>query len=284
MTDQPQLITARELADRYEVLLFDAYGVLVRSDGAIPGAVELISHLNAREHDYFVLTNDSSRTIAASTHRYNELGLEIPEDRVVTSGSLLTRYYRENDLQGAATMALGAGDALEYVRRAGGELVDLTEDARPDVVVIGELTPSLYEDIQIILTALLNQLDRGEQVRLVLPNPDLIYPKSADSFGITAGAIAKMYEAILDERYPNKSLRFDRLGKPHHFIYEEGAVRAGVAKDKMIMIGDQLATDVRGALEFGVDAALVQTGLVTARNQDGSWSVTPNYIVSSLWS
>lgn len=283
MTTQPPRITARELARRYDALLFDAYGVLVRSDGAIPGAVELIAHLNERQQDYFVLTNDSSRTISASAARYNALGLTIPEDRVVTSGSLLTRYFRENKLEGAPTMALGAGDALEYVRHAGGELVALSEDARPNVIVIGELTPNLYEDIQIILTALLNQIDRGEAVRLVLPNPDLIYPKTASSFGITAGAIAKMYEAILDERYPNKTLRFDRLGKPHHFIYEEGAVRAGVNKEKMVMIGDQLATDVRGALEFGVDAALVQTGLVTTKNQDGAWPVMPNYIVSSLW-
>ncbi len=39
-------ITIETLMQRYAVLLFDAYGVLVHSSGALPGAVELIQRLN----------------------------------------------------------------------------------------------------------------------------------------------------------------------------------------------------------------------------------------------
>lgn len=282
----PQLptTTALELSERYDVVLFDAYGVLVRSDGAIEGAAELITRLNAAAKPYFVLTNDSSRLISTSAARYHEVGLDIPVERVITSGSLLTRYYREHDLIGAPSLVLGEGDAVEYVRRAGGEVIAPSPDARAEVIVIGELSSSdLGAVLNDILTVTLRAIDAGRPPRLVLPNPDLIYPRSADTYGLTAGSIARMFEVILADRYPGREpITFDRLGKPHPFIYEEGAVLAGVDKSQMVMIGDQLATDVRGALDFGVDAALVRTGLTSLDNLGDDWPCTPTWLVSSL--
>lgn len=275
-------VTVDALLARYEVLLFDAYGVLVRSDGAVAGAPALIRRLEDQGIEYFVLTNDASRLISTSAQRYRDAGLPIPTERVITSGSLLTRYFDEHDLAGAPTLVLGEGDAVEYARQAGAQLLALEPDADPAVVVLAELSSaSLLADMEAILTATLRRCDRGEPPRLVLPNPDLIYPRSVDTYGLTAGAAAATFEAILADRYPGDTPRFDRLGKPYPFIYEEGAVRAGVDLDQMVMIGDQLGTDVRGALEFGVDAALVATGLTALHNLPArDWPCTPTWMLT----
>ena len=53
-------VTIDELVERYSVLLFDAFGVLSHSVGALPGAVELIDRLNRVGKPYYVLTNDAS--------------------------------------------------------------------------------------------------------------------------------------------------------------------------------------------------------------------------------
>lgn len=283
MTRQP--ITISQLIARHDVLLFDAYGVLVRSDGAIKGAPELIAHLNAIAHPYFVLTNDASRLIPTSVKRYHDAGLAIPQDRVITSGSLLTRYFADNDLVGAPTLALGRGDAAAYVDEAGGVRVELAEDARVNVVVIGELTgPTLQRDLELTLTVIVRHLDAGEPLHLVVPNPDLIYPRSEHSFGLTAGSAARLLEAILHERYPGRAVMFDRLGKPHPFIYEEGLVRAGITdRRRAVMIGDQLATDVAGALRVGLEAALVTTGLIALEQlPEGAWPAEPTYLLHDL--
>ena len=42
-------------------------------------------------------------------------------------------------------------------------------------------------------------------------------------------------------------------------MFEEAAERAGTRK--LVMVGDQLATDIRGARQFGIDSALVLSGL-----------------------
>jgi ribonucleotide monophosphatase NagD (HAD superfamily) len=46
------------------------------------------------------------------------------------------------------------------------------------------------------------------------------------------------------------------------------------------MLGDQLATDILGAKRFGIDAALVQTGL--AREFQVDAKIVPDYILPSL--
>ncbi len=281
----PPRIDIHHLIDAYDVLLFDAYGVLVRSDGAIEGAPELIEHLHTIDKPYFVLTNDASRLIDTSAERYRAVGLPIPSERVITSGSLLNRYFDTHDLRGARTMVIGEGDAVAYARQAGAEILPMTQDAPVEVVVIGELSSkTLLADMEATLTAMLRHIDRGAPPRMVLPNPDLIYPKSHNTYGLTAGSITRMFEVILEERYPGKPLTFDRLGKPYAFIYEEGLVRAGLEdKSRAVMVGDQLATDVRGAIDVGIDAALTSTGLTVLENlPEEAWPCVPTYLLDGI--
>jgi ribonucleotide monophosphatase NagD (HAD superfamily) len=49
----------------------------------------------------------------------------------------------------------------------------------------------------------------------------------------------------------------------------------------MVMVGDQLETDIRGARAFGLDAVLVMTG-VTEDVSDAADEVRPTYLLPSL--
>lgn len=68
-------ITTEALIERYDVLLFDAYGVLVHGAGALPGAVALIQRLNRIGHPYYLLANDASRLPETAAKRYRGFGL-----------------------------------------------------------------------------------------------------------------------------------------------------------------------------------------------------------------
>ena len=69
-------VTIDELVERYSALLFDAYGVLSYTVGALPGAVELIDRLNGMGKPYYVLTNDSSALPENRAARYRKVGVE----------------------------------------------------------------------------------------------------------------------------------------------------------------------------------------------------------------
>lgn len=280
--------TIDALLDRYDTLLFDAYGVLVRAQGAVPGAPELIQRMREEGRPFFILTNDASRSIPRAAARYQELGLPIAPDQVITSGSLLSRYARENDLAGARALVLGVPDSLDYARDASLDLHlphydALTRDPY-DVFVLAELPePGLRDYLGAFLSGLLATLDAGHTPHLVLPNPDLFYPRDAHTYGITAGSAAAMFEQTLRERYGEDAPTFTRLGKPHPYIYEQGALLAGVPKDRMVMIGDQWATDVLGALRFGIDAALVTTGVITEQHlADAPKEAQPTWLLPNL--
>jgi len=256
---EPHQITIEELIERYPVLLLDAYGVLVNSSGALAGAAGFIDALNRTQKSYYLVTNDASKLPLTAANRYKGYGLAIEPDRIITSGGLLKNYFKTHGLRGARCAVLGPDDSAQYVSEAGGKVVSPANEF--DVVVIGdEAGFPFVETVDTVLTELFHKVQRQERFHLVLPNPDLIYPKADRGYGITGGSIALIIEAALQLRYPGRSgLCFERLGKPHAAIFREALRRSGT--EDMVMIGDQLETDIRGANTFGLDSVLVGSGI-----------------------
>ena len=253
-------VTLDDLIDRYSVILFDAYGVLAGSKSVVPGAPEAIDRLNDLSKPYYVLTNDASALPETTATRYARMGLSIDVDRIITSGSLLTRHFQESGLTGSRCVVLGTDDSVSYVDAAGGDVVSYVQEF--DTLVLGDQSwPHFLETANGVLTALFNKIDEGRGVSLILPNPDLIYP-DGDGFGFASGTAAMMFESALTLRYPGRSdLRFTRLGKPHAAMFEEALRRSGTMD--MVMIGDTPETDIRGANAFGITSVLVETGTAT---------------------
>jgi ribonucleotide monophosphatase NagD (HAD superfamily) len=103
-----------------------------------------------------------------------------------------------------------------------------------------------------VVTVLLRRLGRGQRTHLVLPNPDLVFPSGPDAFGITAGAIAVTLEAVMRLRDPGGHHRFVPLGKPHPPMFEAALRRfPTIDRRRLVMIGDQLGTDILGAQRAG---------------------------------
>ena len=275
-----EIVGTDYLITNYTVLLMDAYGVLVHTAGALPGAARLIESLNRTSKPYFILTNDASKLPATSAELFQRFGLDITSDRIITSGSLLADYFTRHRLMGSACAVLGPEDSARYVELAGGKVVEASDPF--EVLVIGDESGYPFlETIDTVLSGIFRIVDSGANVHLVLPNPDLIYPKSDDNFGIASGSIALILEAALQRRYPHRpELRFTRLGKPHAPIFNEALKRSGTRN--MVMIGDQLETDIRGAAEFGLDSALVDTGIARANPDETDRSLQPTYYLDSL--
>lgn len=275
-----QEITIEEVIRRYEVLLLDAYGVLVHTSGALAGAVDLINRLNYSGKPYYILTNDASKLPTTAAERYRGYGLALEPERIITSGVLLKNYFAAQRLVGKRCVVLGPEDSMHYVELAGGRIVSPKDTF--DVLVIGDETGFPFlETVDMVLSALFQKLDRKEDVHLILPNPDLIYLKVDQGFGITSGSIALMFEAALQLRYPNlPNHRFVRLGKPHAPIFYEALKRCG--NREMVMIGDQLETDIRGANAFGIDSVLVMGGVTASKMSIISEELRPKYYMRSL--
>jgi HAD superfamily hydrolase (TIGR01450 family) len=259
VSDLPQIRIA-DLCRRYEGVLFDAFGTLIDGAAALPGAPELTARLTREGTRWFILTNDASRSAANAASRYRGLGLSVSAEQVITSGSLVAPFFAERGLRGARTLVLGPDDARAAARDAGAVLVP-ADGAPLDVLVVAdEAGYPMPDALDAAITAVFRTVERGRAPVLLLPNPDLIFPKGGGAFGIAAGSLALVVEAALAARFPERrDLRFERLGKPHRPIFEEAFRRAGTRA--VVLVGDSLETDVRGAREAGIDSAFIATGV-----------------------
>jgi HAD superfamily hydrolase (TIGR01459 family) len=274
--------TVEALLSRYEVFLLDAYGVLVSSGGALPGAAAFLERLAAAGKQALIVSNDASRLPATSAARYQGFGLRIAAEEILTSGLLLRDHFAAAGLTGARCIVLGTDDSETYVRDAGGVVAPADDDSASVLVVADDDGYPMLETINEVVTVLLRRLGRGQATNLVLPNPDLIFPRGADAFGITAGAIAATIEAVLRVRDPAASHRFVALGKPNRPMFD-AALRRFPAVDprRFVMLGDQLGTDILGAHRAGLDSVLVETG-VARFSQLATSDVRPTYTLSAV--
>lgn len=277
---RPAPISVDDLFANYDALLIDAYGVLVHADSAFDGAVEFVARLHAQRMPHAIITNDASRLPESCAAKYRRDGLDIAADHIVTSGSLTADFFERRGLHGASCLVLGPSDSEQYAARAGARLVD-ADHGDFDVLLIGDASGfDFVPTMDKALTTLFRKLDADEPVELVLPNPDLIYQRSQNSFGFTSGSIAALFENALRSRYRGADHTFTRLGKPYAPMFERGVDLVGTRN--CAVLGDQLATDIKGAHDFGLDSVLVATGLTDVDNCLHRADVQPDFVLPSL--
>ena len=264
----------------YEAILIDAYGVLVDAKGELPNAKRFVEELNRSNTNFLIVTNDASRSHEEIAERFQNMDMQILPTQVLCSGSLIIDYFTKHELRGAKTRIMGTKASVDFAKTAGADIVDENDGDFEVFIIADEAGYRFRESVDLAVTQIIRLVDQGTIPHLLLPNPDLIYPSSSESYGITAGSIATIIEAILLQRYGSSpSLKFARLGKPEPWIFESAFRQVGTTH--ALMIGDQLHTDILGARESNIDSLLMLTGLTknAPKPQD---SIQPTYVLDGL--
>jgi HAD superfamily hydrolase (TIGR01459 family) len=251
-----------EIADRFDALLLDQWGVI--HDGTKPyaGVVECLGRLKDLGKRIVMLSN-APRRAYLSRQRLAVYG--IPErlvEAIVTSGEAtyqaiahdrpetaalghrylhLGRHDHSDDvLQGLARERVDAVAAADFLLAT--NLVHETDDLGPYEATLGAAA--------------------ARRLPFVCANPDVEVIHNGRR-ELCAGALAARYEAL-----GGTVLRY---GKPHPDVYRMAyAALPGVARARMLAVGDGLATDVAGGAAQGLATLLVTGGLLA----DG-WGVAP---------
>ena len=274
------------LLEQYDGILLDAYGVLVDGRGLLPGAATLLGELDRRGTPYAIVTNDASRSAETYAGRFAGFGVTLDPARVVTSGSLLPAYFRDRGLGGARTCVLGTADSIAFVRDGGGVPISLAPGMELDALAVcDDAGTPFVACIELAFSAVVRAIEAGRTPALVLPNPDLIYPKGDGEYGYTAGAMALLIEAALARRFPGLDLGFEHLGKPAPHLFLEAQRRLGTTR--VVMIGDQLETDIAGARAAGIDAALLAgvsrwSDATAGRAEQQPAGLVPTYLLATI--
>jgi ribonucleotide monophosphatase NagD (HAD superfamily) len=277
----PTRTTLIALATRYDAFLLDAYGTLVHGTEVCPGAGEALRLLDRLGKRWLLLTNDASKLSVRAAVRYQSMGLPITPDHIVNPLMLLPDLFTSRALVGARCRVLGPPDSCAYVTQAGGVVAALDDPAFDVLVVCDESGYPFLETLDATLTDLAHLFAAGLRPVLLLPNPDLTFTKDAHRLGFAAGTLARMLSEGLHARFPDRpaaDFAFQPLGKPHLPMYARALDI--LRTSNVVVVGDQLATDIRGGRDAGLDTALVTWGV--SRWQGGADDgVTPDWLLES---
>ena len=250
-------VFARIVQD-YDAIFFDAFGVLKDYWGIIEGVSDTITHLLKDKKEIFIVTNDASRSPHQLAEKYQLAGIkEITHDKIISSGMLAREYLRYKVKEGKVAY-LGTDNSAHYIEALGLSTIPINRlelDKIDDITALVLLDDEGF-DWNHDLSKAINLL-RYKNIPVVVANTDRTYPVSRKEINIAVGGIANMLEEIT-------SRHFIRFGKPDAqmfmFAFEQLQHRKEIQKNKILMVGDTLHTDIIGGNKFGLDTCLVLSG------------------------
>jgi len=242
------------VAERYDVVLCDIWGVVHNGIAAYAQACDVLTRYRAAGGTVILITN-APRPSPWVVHQLGRLGVPADAyDDVMTSGDLTREVVASR--RGGAVFHIGPQRDISIFD---GLDVRFTPVEAAEYVVCSGLfddtteTPDNYRDLMATM--------RSRDLFMLCANPDLVVERGEERF-YCAGAIADLYGALGgDVLY---------AGKPHRPIYDAALAKAAAARGaaaapgRTLAIGDSLRTDMRGARALGIDGLFVSGGIHAA--------------------
>ncbi|GAC1333605.1 MAG: TIGR01459 family HAD-type hydrolase [Beijerinckiaceae bacterium] len=246
-----------ELASDYDVVLCDVWGVVHNGREHYPAAVEALTRFRESGGTVVLITN--APRPRGSIERMLER-LRVPTDAydaIVSSGDVTVSLILARGERPFHHLGPPRDNSLfrEAAERSGGIDRRVAFSEGEYVVCTGLLDDErdTLEDYDAMLDEMLRR-----QMDFICANPDIVV-HSGERLIYCAGAIAERYERI--------GGRVIQAGKPYAAIYERAIAAAAevraepIARARVLAIGDGLATDLKGALNAGIDMLFVSSGI-----------------------
>ncbi|WP_158279863.1 TIGR01458 family HAD-type hydrolase [Coraliomargarita sinensis] len=241
-------------------VLLDLSGTLYSGSDRIEGTRRCLAELERRAIPYRFLTNTTTQSRARIVQKLASLGVVTKEEWILTPMAAACERFRADGFASAALFV--AEEAKE-------DFSEIPEDrAHPDVVILGDLGREFDYDT-------LNQA-----FRLI-----------ADGAAFYALARNRCFESggelFLDMGPFVEALAYASrkepvcLGKPSKAFFENAVAELDVPAESVAVVGDDLESDVLGAMHNKLIGILVQTGKFN-RDQLDQMEQKPDAVIESI--
>ncbi|MEX3016139.1 TIGR01459 family HAD-type hydrolase [Gymnodinialimonas hymeniacidonis] len=225
-----------DVADQFDAIVLDQWGVLHDGTTPYPGAVDALHALRSTGKPLAVLSNSGKRA-SPNADRITAMGF--PADAfhtVMTSGEALWQDIAAGRVPHSRFTAI-TRDEGDAERWAEGLSITLT-DTDPDAVLLMGL-PDAGADHSL------------SDLPVYCTNPDRASPRAGGATVVSPGALAHAHKDA------GGDVTF--YGKPHAPIFR--AVEAALGTTNLLMVGDSLEHDIAGGHGAGWSTAFIRGGL-----------------------
>ncbi|NND72540.1 MAG: TIGR01458 family HAD-type hydrolase [Rhodothermales bacterium] len=224
-------------------ILFDLSGVFYIGQHVIPGAVEALNRIRASGIPYRFVTNVSRMPASRIISTLYSMGIEIDSEHLVTAPIAALAYINKHQLRPYILVH----PELEY------EFSGVNVSS-PNAVLVGDAEDAF------------NYQRLNEAFRLLIDGAEFLalgdnrYFKDQSGLCLDIGPFIKALEFATDQK-PTI------LGKPSADFFSAAVRSMDCTNNEVVMIGDDVDTDVNGALSAGLLAILVRTGKFRAGDE-----------------
>lgn len=222
-----------------DAILLDLDGTVYQDGSPIEGVPEALEVLRGAGTPVRFVTNTTRRSRRALVETLADMGIAVRPDDCVTAPAAAATWMRGEGVR--SILALVAEETLEDL-----DAFRLAEE-RPDAVLVGDLGADwTYARLQSAFQA----LDRGARLVALQKNR---YWRSGGERRLDAGP----FVAALEYASGKQAVV---VGKPSREFFLGALEGLTATPERVLMVGDDLDGDVRGARAAGFLGAAVRTG------------------------
>tara|TARA_B100000963_G_scaffold1859_1_gene1435 strand:+ start:339 stop:1157 length:819 start_codon:yes stop_codon:yes gene_type:complete len=249
----------RSIVDNYQLFYVDIWGVVHNGVSLHFEAIKALQEISKKKKDYILLTN-APRPNSSVQSFLEKLGLKKEmSSHVFTSGEAALVYLRENLLE---KKFFHVGPPRDFDLFKDFEKMKINNIESSEYI----LCTGLFDDHNDDLNYYKDLLEKDIKKKMICTNPDLIVDRG-NTREFCAGSVAMVFEKM-----GGKVIYF---GKPYPEIYNQSANNKN---KKILSIGDNLNTDIKGANLLNYDSLLISNGIHKKEiNEKGIESVSKSY-------
>lgn len=243
-------------------LLIDLDGTIYQGSRLIPGAVEAIDSLRAKQVPILFTTNTSRKSRRDILVSLTGLGFTAHEDEVFSAPVAAAEWL--------AGQGLGKIQLLvpESTHDDFGRFTITSDD--PEAVLVGDLGSEFTFER---LNQAFRSLRAGSRLVAIHRNRFWI-PDTGPTLDAGPFVAALEYGA---------GVQATLVGKPSPAFFHTAAARTGVALERLAVVGDDVESDVKGARAAGLMAIQVRTGKYDpALNERLPVEEKPHHVIDSI--
>ncbi len=239
-----------------EAVLLDIDGVLYEGDRPVEGAQKVIGELQKKYPIRFI-TNTTRKTRTAVYDKLRGMGFAVGPDSIFTALDAAAAFLKQNRASGYFLLYEKVADQFAAF-----------ESEKPDYVVVADAyTDFTYERLNRAFRHLMD----GADLLAIAKNR---YFKDRDGMlSLDAGGFVALLEFAVQ-----KEAKI--LGKPSRDFFRLACESMGVEPERVLMVGDDIESDILGAQKAGMRACQVKTGKF--RPEDLESGIEPDCLIDSV--
>ena len=232
----------RSIVENYDIFYIDLWGVIHNGIALHKNAIEALEEITKANKDYVLLTN-APRPKKSVQLFLEEMGMhEGIKEKVYSSGEAALSYLKKNFLN---EKFFHIGPPRDFDLFLDFKKNKITEIKENSYLLCTGLFEAQNEDLNYYKELLKGHTNK----KMICTNPDLIVDRG-DKRELCAGSIAIVFEKMGGEVV--------YFGKPFPEVYNQSIDNK---KKRVLSIGDNLNTDIKGANLLNFDSLLISNGI-----------------------